>query len=65
MGRYYKFYFDGGLRFAMERFPHYRINHKALNSSLVGITEAQIDIIVRPDERLRTVLEMKGDPSTP
>jgi len=61
-GRYYKFYLDGGLRFAAERFPRYRLRHRALNRLLVGVKENQLAAVTKPDERLREVLATGGDP---
>ncbi|MHA1263730.1 MAG: hypothetical protein ACTSRS_00690 [Candidatus Helarchaeota archaeon] len=58
-GRYYKFYFDGGLQFIRKNYPHYQIHHKALNTKLVGITSGQVEEVRRPDERLRELLKKR------
>jgi predicted nucleotidyltransferase len=62
--RYFKFYFDGGLRFTKDHFPQYQIKHKALNRCLVGAPVDLVDKIVRPDERLRFILGKEVDPLT-
>ena len=41
--RFYKFYFDGGLRFVQEKYPQYQVNYRPLNSKLVGLDEDQVD----------------------
>lgn len=64
VNRFYKFYFDGGLRFTKDRFPQYQIKHKALNRCLVGVPVDLIDKILRPDERLRCILGKEADPLT-
>ncbi len=56
-GTYYKFYFDGGLQFVKKKYPEYQLFHKALKTKLVGIDQAQIVQIRRPDERLRQILK--------
>ncbi|MFQ6053016.1 MAG: nucleotidyltransferase domain-containing protein [Candidatus Bathyarchaeia archaeon] len=62
--RYYKFYFDGGLRFVKERYPRYQILHRPLNRLLVGVKESQLARIVRPDTRLPELMGGDGDPLT-
>ncbi|MHA1276008.1 MAG: hypothetical protein ACTSQI_06465 [Candidatus Helarchaeota archaeon] len=52
--KYFKFYFDGGLRYVQEKFPQYQLTHKALKTKLVGITEPVI--IRRPDEKLEDIM---------
>jgi predicted nucleotidyltransferase len=59
---YYKFYFDGGLRFAMNYQPPYRLLHRPLNRTLVGVRSEQMSHVVRPDERLREIMHTDGDP---
>ncbi len=53
--RYFKFYFDGGLRYVKEQFPQYQLLHQALNTKLVGI-QTPVEIR-RPDEKLRQILQ--------
>lgn len=60
--RYYKFHFDGGLRFALDHDPPYKILHSSLNRMLVGVREEQLSYTVHPDERLRELMEADGDP---
>jgi len=60
--RYYKFYFDGGLRFASDRVPPYRIRHRPLRTEMVGVTEEQISHLVRPEARLQDLLDGETDP---
>lgn len=62
--RYYKFYFDGGLRFVWERYPQYQLLHRALNRVLVGVEEGQLTRVVRPDSRLQELMRAEGDPLT-
>jgi len=60
--RYFKFYFDGGLKFASCRIPPYRIHHGPLSTEMVGVTEEQISHLVRPKARLRELLDGEIDP---
>lgn len=60
--RYFKFYFDGGLRFVRERYPQYQLLHRPLNRLLVGIKEEQVVRVVRPDSRLKELMRSEGDP---
>lgn len=60
--RYYKFYLDGGLKFALAQDPPYKIHHRSLNRMMVGVTEERLSRVVRPDERLRELLTSEGDP---
>lgn len=60
--KYYKFYFDAGLRFAMEQEFPYTLYHRPLNQEIVGIKDAQIAHVVRPDQCLRNLLALEGDP---
>lgn len=62
--RYYKFYFDKGLRFVKERYPQYQLHHKSLNRPLVGVKGVQLAGIVRPDQQLRKLMMACGDPLT-
>lgn len=60
--RYYKFYKDGGLNFALDFNPPYRLYHKPLNRMMVGVRAEQLSHVMRPDERLRDLLYSEGDP---
>jgi len=51
--KYYKFYFDEGLRFIAKNYPRYRLFSEKFGSYLVGIYEHQIYVLRRPDEGLR------------
>lgn len=62
--KYYKFYFDGGLKFVKKRHPQYQISHKSLGSLLVGVQENQIARVVRPDKQLKALMSVEGDPLT-
>ena len=59
---YYKFYFDGGLKFAMNHQPPYRLLHRPLNRTLVGVRSEQLSHVVRPNERLQEIMRTEGDP---
>jgi len=60
--RYYKFYKDGGLNFALDFNPPYRLYHGPLNRMMVGVSAEQLSHVMRPDERLRDLLDSEGDP---
>ncbi|RLI07528.1 hypothetical protein DRO42_07950 [Candidatus Bathyarchaeota archaeon] len=60
--RYYKFYFDGGLKFVKERYPQYQILHRPLNRLFVGVREEHLADVVRPDSRLQELMKVEGDP---
>jgi predicted nucleotidyltransferase len=60
--KYYKFYFDGGLKFAMSHTPPYRLVHKPLGLEMVGVKDRQLSRVVRPERRLQELLETEGDP---
>ncbi|MGD2200814.1 MAG: nucleotidyltransferase domain-containing protein [Candidatus Bathyarchaeota archaeon] len=61
-GRYYKFYFDGGLKFASNSNPPYTIHHRPLDREMVGVRDEQLAWVVRPDERLKSLMDSGGDP---
>ena len=54
--RYYKFYFDGGLKFVMEKYPQYTIYSEVFGKRLIGIRSSDIAELRRPDQRLRELL---------
>lgn len=60
--RYYKFYLDGGLKFALAQDPPYQIHHRPLNRMMVGVDEERLSMVLRPDEHLRELLAGEGDP---
>ena len=60
--KYYKFYLDGGLKFAMARDPPYKLYHRPMNRMMVGVKEEQLSRVMRPDERLKELLAIDGDP---
>lgn len=60
--RYYKFYFDGGLRFVRERYPQFQLLHRPLNQLLVGVEKGQLARVVRPDSQLQELTRADGDP---
>jgi predicted nucleotidyltransferase len=60
--KYYKFYLDGGLKFALSLDPPYRLLHEPLNQTMVGVKAEQLSQVVRPGERLRELLASDGDP---
>ena len=59
--KYYKFYFDNGLRFVRDRLPQYQIFHKALGRQLVGVRADQLARIVRPDIKLKELMGVNDD----
>jgi len=59
--KYYKFYFDGGLKFVKEYFPHYQVFYAPLGRNLVGLSEEQIFELRRPDEKLAVLFDSDRD----
>lgn len=57
-----KFYSDGGLKFALNQDPPFKLHHRALSRDMVGIRESEIARVVRPDERLAELMKGDGDP---
>ncbi len=60
--KYYKFYLDGGLKFALNMDPPYRLLHKPLNQTMVGVRAKQLSRVIRPGEQLKELLASEGDP---
>ena len=60
--KYYKFYLDGGLRFAMKQDPPYQILNRPLDRMMVGVREEQLARVMRPSERLSELLAHEEDP---
>jgi len=59
--RYYKFYFDGGLKFIKRNYPQYTIFSEVFGKRLVGLKEGDIAELRRPDQRLKGLLESDRD----
>jgi predicted nucleotidyltransferase len=59
--KHYKFYFDSGLRFALNHNPPYALYHKPLNQMMAGVTRDQISRVIRPQKRLQELLDTDGD----
>ena len=62
--KHYKFYFDGGLKFALTCDPPYKLLHKPLGVEMVGVDESRISRVVRPQQRLQELIETESDPLT-
>jgi predicted nucleotidyltransferase len=60
--KHYKFYFDCGLKFALNQDLPFKLHHEALSRGMVGIRMGEISRVVRPDERLAEMMEGDGDP---
>ncbi len=62
-GKFFKFYFDGGLKFIEKNFPKYRIYYAPLKKKLVGLKMNQIKELRKPKHKLKEILEKgNGDP---
>jgi predicted nucleotidyltransferase len=59
--KYYKFYFDGGLKFALRRDPPYELLNEPLGLNMVGVRDSQIFRVMRPNKRLLELLEEDND----
>jgi len=59
--KHYKFYFDGGLKFALNQDPPFKLHHGSLSRDMVGIRESKVSRVVRPDERLAELMKGDGD----
>ncbi len=53
---YYKFYFDGGLKFIQKKYPQYQIKYEPLGIKLVGLTHDQVVETRIPKEKLQDIL---------
>jgi predicted nucleotidyltransferase len=60
--KHYKFYFDGGLKFALNQDPPFNLHHEALFRDLVGVREEEVSRVVRPDESLAELMKRDGNP---
>ena len=58
---YYKFYFDGGLKFIQKKYPGYQIFYKPLDTKLVGLSNDQIFEIRKPDEKLNSIMQTNAN----
>ncbi|NVM01771.1 MAG: nucleotidyltransferase domain-containing protein [Candidatus Helarchaeota archaeon] len=54
--QYFKFYFDGGLKFIQENYPQYQVFYRPLNAKLVGLTYNQVSEVRKPEKKLQTIL---------
>ena len=59
---FYKFYLDGGLNFARKREPPNVLFHEPMGLEMVGVKAEQLSGVMRPDERLKELLEEENDP---
>jgi predicted nucleotidyltransferase len=59
--KHYKFYFDGGIRFALNHSPPHALHHRSLNRMMAGVTRDQVSRVIRPQERLQELLKTEGD----
>ena len=55
--KYYKFYFNGGLKFIYRNFPQYRTYSESFNTYFVGLHKSQIGELRRPDKKLQEIFE--------
>ncbi len=53
---YFKFYFDGGLKFIQRNYPQYQVFYHPLNTKLVGLTYNQAYEVRKPEEKLQKIL---------
>jgi predicted nucleotidyltransferase len=60
--KYFKFYFDSGLKFALGNNPPYRIHHKALDRIMVGVKKSDVSFVVRPERKLQELFVYAEDP---
>ncbi|NHI94277.1 MAG: hypothetical protein EAX96_17430 [Candidatus Lokiarchaeota archaeon] len=54
--RFYKFYFDGGLKFIQEKYSQYQVYYKPLETKLVGLDESQVYKKIDPHQELQEIL---------
>ncbi len=59
---FYKFYLDDGLNFARKREPPYVLFHEPMILKMVGVKAEQLSEVMRPDERLKELLDEENDP---
>jgi len=58
---YYKFFADEGLKLIFNRFPQYAIFYEPLQKCLVGVNEADITEVRKPEVGLQQVLKKEPD----
>ncbi|UCD44427.1 MAG: nucleotidyltransferase domain-containing protein [Candidatus Bathyarchaeota archaeon] len=61
LNRYYKFFLDGGLKFALAQDTPYQIYHRPLGRMMVGVESGRISHIMRPEARLKELFSSDGD----
>lgn len=54
---YYKFYFNGGLKFIQKKYPQYQVFYRPLNTKLVGLRYDQISEVRKPEDKLKSILK--------
>jgi predicted nucleotidyltransferase len=54
---FYKFYDDEGLKLVFHRYPQYTVFHEMLGQKVVGVNQADIAEVRKPEERLQTLIE--------
>jgi predicted nucleotidyltransferase len=54
---FYKFYNDEGLKLIFSKFPTYTVFHEMLGQKVVGIRQADIAEVRKPEERLKVLIE--------
>ena len=60
--KHYKFYYDGGLKYALKQNPPFKLRHEALSRDMVGVKAEELSSVVRPDEILEELMNGDGDP---
>ncbi|MHA1385075.1 MAG: nucleotidyltransferase domain-containing protein [Candidatus Helarchaeota archaeon] len=58
---YYKFYFDGGLKFIQKLYPQYQVKYEPLNTKLVGLSNNQIYEVRKPEKKLQEILNKNAE----
>lgn len=58
---YYKFFADEGLKLILNKFPQYTVFHEPLQKCLVGVNEADIVQVRKPEVGLKQVLAKEPD----
>jgi len=54
---FYKFYNDEGWKLVFKRFPQYTVFHEMLGQKVVGINDADIAEVRKPEQRLQALIE--------
>ena len=58
---FYKFFADEGLKLILDKFPQYTVFYEPLQKCLVGVNEADIAEVRKPDVGLRQLLDKEPD----